>query len=68
MINFSGMRWTEDLRSANRILVGEPEGHKPVAMPKCRIGYNIQIDFIEWGVRVRTGLIWLRTRKSDNRL
>jgi hypothetical protein len=47
MINFSGMRWTEDLRSANRILVGEPEGHKPVAMPKCRIGYNIQIDFIE---------------------
>jgi hypothetical protein len=41
------MRYTGDTRSANKILVGKPAGHKLLWKPKSRHGENIQIDFIE---------------------
>lgn len=38
------MRWMKDLRHANKILVGESEWHKPVGIPKLRLGGNIEIS------------------------
>jgi hypothetical protein len=36
-------------RNADRILVGKPEGKKPLGTPKRRSGYNIKMDLREIG-------------------
>jgi hypothetical protein len=48
-------------RNACRLLVGEPEGKRPLGRPRHRREDNITIDLTEigWGV-VCTGQIWLR--------
>jgi hypothetical protein len=43
-----------------RVLVGKPEGKRPLGKPKRRWKDNIRMDFKKWDVRVRTGLGWLR--------
>jgi hypothetical protein len=56
------MRWaghvvrTGEKRNAYRLLVGEPEGRRPVGRPRRRWGNNIKMDLLEigWG-----GVDWI---------
>jgi hypothetical protein len=61
------MRWAgylarmEERRGANRILVGRPEGKRPLGRPRRRWKDNIKWLFKTWdGEGAWTGLIWLR--------
>jgi len=46
-------------RGANRVLVGNPEGKRPLGMPRCRWEDYIKmvLQGVGWGTG--TGLIWL---------
>jgi hypothetical protein len=61
-----GMRWAGHVvymgkkRNAYRILVGKPEGQRPLGRPRCRWKDNIQMDLREYDGVVWTGFIWLR--------
>jgi hypothetical protein len=46
-------------RNMYRLLVGKPEGKKPLGRPRWRWVDNIRMDLVEDGV-VWTGLVWLR--------
>jgi proteasome lid subunit RPN8/RPN11 len=56
------MRWAVHVarrgakRNACRILVGKPEGKKPIGRPRCRWVDNIKVNFREigWG-----GMDWI---------
>jgi hypothetical protein len=49
------MRWVrhvafmEEVRSAYNILVGKPEGKRPLRRPRCRWKHNIRLDLREIG-------------------
>jgi hypothetical protein len=45
-------------RNAYRLLVGKPEGKRPLGRPRCRYIDNIKIDLLETGLSVvdRIGL------------
>jgi hypothetical protein len=43
-----------------RLLVGKPEGKRPLGRPRCRWVDNIRMDHGEWDGVMWTGLIWLR--------
>jgi hypothetical protein len=47
-------------RNPYRILVGKPEGKRPLGRPRRRWVNNIKIDLREIGRGVWTGSIWLR--------
>jgi hypothetical protein len=49
-------------RGVHRVLVGKPEGKRPLERPRRRWEVNIKMDFQEVGVRgfVGTGWSWLR--------
>jgi hypothetical protein len=47
-------------RGAYRILVGRPEGRRPLGLPRCRWKDNIKMNLQEVGWGAWTGLIWLR--------
>jgi hypothetical protein len=47
-------------RGAYRVLVGKPEGRRPLGRPRRRWEDNIKMDLQEVGWRAWTGLIWLR--------
>jgi hypothetical protein len=47
-------------RSAYRILVGKPDGRRPLGRPRRRWEDNIKMDLREIGWGALTGLIWLR--------
>jgi hypothetical protein len=61
------MRWAGhvarrgDRRGAYRVLVGKPEGRRPLGRPRCRWEDNIKVDLQEmgWGTmdwfRIGTG-------------
>ena len=59
------MRWAwhiasiRDRRGAQRVLVGKPEGKRPLGRPKCR-WEDITMDLQEVGWGAWTGFIWLR--------
>jgi hypothetical protein len=57
-----------DMRITYKILVGKPEGKKPVTRP--RLTWEIIFERIlgKQGGRVWTGCIWLRTQKSGGHL
>jgi len=38
-----------DRRCAYRVLLGKPEGKRPLGRPKCRLEYNIKVDIQEVG-------------------
>jgi hypothetical protein len=67
------MRWAGHVarmgekRNAYRILVGKPEGNRPLGRPGRKWEDNIKMDFREigWGW---TGLIWLRLGTSGGPL
>jgi hypothetical protein len=61
------MRWAGHVarmgegRGVYRVLVGRPEGRRPLGRPRRRWENNIKINFKKWdGGRSWTGLIWLR--------
>jgi hypothetical protein len=47
-------------RNAYRILVGKPEGKRPLGRPRRRWVNNIKMYLREIGWMVWIGLIWLR--------
>jgi hypothetical protein len=48
-------------RNEYRLLVGKPEGKRPLGRPRHRWIDNIKMDLLEIGVNVVwTGLVWLR--------
>jgi hypothetical protein len=57
-----------DGRGAYRVLVGKPEGKRPLGRPRQRLEDNIKMDIQEgrWGAW--TGLIWLRIRAGGKQL
>jgi hypothetical protein len=57
-------------RNAYKILVGKPEGKRPLGRLKCRWVCNIKMDLREigWDGMVWIGLIWLRIGTSGGLL
>jgi hypothetical protein len=58
------MGWTcrsHDRRGAYRVLVGKPEGGRPLGRPRSRWEDNIKMGLREFGWGAWTGSIWLRT-------
>jgi hypothetical protein len=47
-------------RNAYRLLVGKPEGKRPLARPRRRWMDNIRMDLVELDGVMWTGLVWLR--------
>jgi len=47
-------------RGVYRVLVGKPEGKRPLGRPKRRCEDNIKKDLQEMGCGVWTGSSWLR--------
>jgi hypothetical protein len=47
-------------RGVYRVLVGKPEGKRPVGRTRCRWENNIRWIFRKWDVGVCTGFSWLR--------
>jgi hypothetical protein len=70
MIKSRRVRWEGNLarmgekRITYRILVGKPEGKRPLGTPRCRWVDNIKMDL----KRDRIGLIWLRKGTSGGLL
>jgi hypothetical protein len=50
------------------VLVGKPEGKRPLGRPKCRWEDNIKMDLQEMGCGIWTGLSWLRIRTVGEHL
>jgi hypothetical protein len=51
-----------------RILVGKPEGKRPLGRPRLRLVNNIKMDLRKIGCDGRIGLIWLRIGTSGGLL
>ena len=47
-------------RGVHRVLVGKPEGKRPLGRPRRRCEDNIKMDLQEVGVGRGTGWSWLR--------
>jgi len=69
------MRWAEHVtcigerRSIYRVLVGKPDGRRPLGRPRHRCEDNIEIDLQEVGYgEVWTELSWLRKGTSSGLL
>jgi hypothetical protein len=72
-IKFSGV-WAgyvalmgED-RGVHRLLVGKPEGKRPLRRPRRRWEDNIKMDLQEVGGGVGTGWSWLRIETGSGHL
>ena len=50
------------------VLLGKPEGKRPLERPRRRWVDNIRMDFQEVGVGIYTGLGWPRIETSGGRL
>ena len=51
-------------RGVHRVLVGKPEGKRPLGRPRHRWEGNIKMDFRKWEGVVGTGWRWLRIGKG----
>jgi hypothetical protein len=51
-------------RGVYRVLVGRPEGKRPLGRPRRRWENNIKMDLREIGIDGRTGFNWLRIGSS----
>jgi len=54
-------------REVYRVLVGKPEGRRPLGRPRCRWVDNIRISRM-WDVGIWTGLGWPRIETGGGRL
>jgi hypothetical protein len=50
------------------VLVGKPEGKRPLGRPRHRWEVNIKVDLQEVGCGVWTGLSWLRIETGGRHL
>jgi hypothetical protein len=72
VIKSRSIRWAGHLarmregRGVYRVLVGNPEGKRPLGRPRCRWEDNMNMQEVGCGVCV--GLSWLRTETSDGQL
>jgi hypothetical protein len=48
-------------RNAYKLLLGKPEGKRPLGRPRRMWVDNIRMDFKRWDGVMWTGLVWLRT-------
>jgi hypothetical protein len=55
-------------RAAYRLLVGKPEGKRPLGRPRRKFVDNIKMDLLEIGRGGGTGFVWLRIEKSGELL
>ena len=55
-------------RGVYRVLVGKPEGKRPLGRPRCRWVDNIRMDSRRWDVSIWTGLGWPRIETGGRRL
>jgi len=55
-------------RGVYRVLVGNPEGKRPLGRPRHRWEDNIKVDLQEMGRGVWTGWSWLRIGTGDGHL
>jgi hypothetical protein len=68
------MRWAGHVakmgekRNAHRLLVGKPEGKKPLGRPRRRWVDNIRMNLGEVDGAMWTGLAWIRTRTGGELL
>jgi hypothetical protein len=70
IIKFRRMRWSghvarmEEKSNAYRLLVGKPEGKRPLGRPRCRWVDNISMDLgkVGWG-----DVDWIGLAKDRNR-
>ena len=64
------MRWAghvaraADRKGAYRVLVGKPDGKRPLEVPRCRWEYAIKMDLLEvtWG-----GMDWIALAQDRDR-
>jgi hypothetical protein len=54
----------EEGRGVYRVLVGRPEGKRPLGRPRRRWKDNIKMDIKETGTMGRSGFGWLRMGSS----
>ena len=55
-------------RGVYRVMVGKPEGKRPLGIPRRRWEIILRWIFRKWDVRVWTGSIWLRMGTGDGHL
>ena len=55
-------------RGVYGVLVGKPEGRRPLGKPRRRCKDNIKMDLQEGDVEVWTGSSWLRIGKGGGHL
>jgi hypothetical protein len=55
-------------RNVYRLLVGKPEGKRPLGRPRSRWIDKIKMDLIEIGLVLWTGLVWLRIGTGEGLL
>jgi hypothetical protein len=53
-----------DSEAVYRVLVGKPEGKRPLGRPKLRREDNIKMVYQEMGCGAWTGSMWLRIGKG----
>ena len=58
----------EEGRGVHKVLVGKPEGRRPLRRPRRRWDDNIKIDLQEVEEVVGTGWSWLRIGTGGGRL
>jgi hypothetical protein len=74
LIKSRRMRWeghvarVGDKRGAYRVLMGKPEGKRPLGRPRRRWEDDIKMDVRELGCGAWTGLIWLSIRTGGGLL
>jgi hypothetical protein len=47
-------------RGVYRVLVGNPEGKRPLVRPRGRWKIKLRWNFRKWDIEAWNGLIWLR--------
>jgi hypothetical protein len=57
-----------DRKGAYRVLVGRPEGRRPLGRPRHRWEEILKWIFKTWDGEERTGLIWLRIKTGGGHL
>jgi hypothetical protein len=58
----------EERRGVCRVLVGKPEGKRPLGRPRHRWGIILRWIFRKWDVGLWTGSVWLRIRTGGGHL
>ena len=73
VVKLRRMRWAGHVahmgegRGVHRVLVGKPEGKRPLGRPRHRWEANIKMDRQEVGGGCRTGWSWLRIGRGGGR-